>query len=161
MNEMFIKDYDYHKFIILFANFKEIVCKMKNKIDNNFDYYLVDLVVKNYKVGNKTCADIRYHLDGDYKRDNQYCIYCEGENRTIFCDEKIDFSNFPEDRDSQNDLLDLLLKDKHSYEIQEKSFVVYDSKKPHKGVTCKKNGTRTFLRLMGTNYIKPKNYTRF
>jgi hypothetical protein len=160
MNEIFVKDFDYCKFIKRFNEYKEIVEEMKTKINNNFSCYLVDLMIKSCKVGDKTCVDVRYHLDGDYKKDNEYCIYCEGPNRTIFCDEKIDFSSFPDDRNLQNKLLESLLKDKPCYEIPEKYFFVYDSKKPHKGVVCKKTGTRTFIRMMGSNYIKPKNYVK-
>lgn len=161
MNEIFVKDYDYNKFMKKFVNFEKIVCEMKTKIKDDFSFYLMDLIIKNHKVGEKTCTDIRYHLDGDPDLNNQYCIYCEGKNRTIFCNEKINLENFPKDRNSQNNLLEIMLKDKGSYEIPEREFILYDSKTPHKGVICKEEGRRVFIRLMGTNYIKPKNYVRF
>jgi hypothetical protein len=160
MNEIFVKDYDYNKFIKKFVDFEKIVCEMKAKIKNDFSFYLVDLIIKNHKIGEKTCTDVRYHLDGNFELDNQYCIYCEGSNRTIFCNEKINFENFPKDRESQNRLLEEFLKSKDSYEIPEKEYIVYDSKTPHKGVVCKEKGKRVFIRLMGTNYIKPKNYIK-
>ena len=159
-NELFVKDFDYLKFIKKFNEYKDVVEKMKEKISNQFKYYLVDLMIKDCRIGDKTCVDVRYHLDGDYKKDNQYCIYCSWPNRTIFCDEKIDFSNFPEDRNLQNKTLESLLKDKPWYEIPDKHFFVYDSKKPHKGVICSQTGVRTFVRLMGSNYIAPKNYIK-
>lgn len=159
MNSCFIKDYDFFKFKI--EEYKHILLEMKSRIKSDFSYYLVDLIIKEHNIGDKTCTDTRYHLDGDFELDNQYCIYCEGPNRTVFCNEKINFENFPKDRESQNRLLEELIKDKDSYEIPEKEYVVYDSKTPHKGVICKEKGRRVFIRLMGTNYIKPKNYIRF
>jgi len=160
LNNIFVKDFEFNKFLNKFVEFKDIVLEMKQYLKNDFKYYLVDLIIKDYKIGESTCSDTRYHLDGDYKKDNQYCIYCEGPNRTLFSDEKIDFSNFPESRDDQNNVLESMLKDKPFYEIEDKKFIIYDSKTPHKGVVCKQNGLRKFIRLMGTNYIKPKNYIK-
>lgn len=158
--EIFVKDFCCDRFCKKFPRFKNLIGEMKNRIDINYKYFLVDLIIKNHKKGDKTCRDVRYHLDGDYKSDNQYCLWVNGENRTIFSKENIDFDNFPEERSDQNQFLENTLRGKECFEVPENTFVVYSSKDPHKGTICKKSGRRVFVRLMGTNYIPPRNFIK-
>ena len=45
-------------------------------------------------------------------------------------------------------------------EVPEMTVVTYDSRSPHRGVVCRVPGKRFFLRVMGTDYINPKNYLK-
>lgn len=156
----FVKDFELNKFLIKFQELKNLLMEMKSFIDENFSYYSVDLIIKDYKVGENTCRDIRYHIDGDFDKNNQYCIWLSGENRTIFSPETINFHNFPKDRNKQNCLLDNMLEGKPFFEAPNETIIRYDSLTPHKGVICKKPGRRVLLRLMGSNYITPKNFIK-
>lgn len=157
--ECFVKDFEINKFNNKFPKLNNLVLEMENCLKPGYKNYLVDFIAKDYKRGEKTCKDVRYHVDGDFNKDNEYCIWLCGENRTIFSEEKIDFNNFPTDREYQNNFLDYILQDKSCFEIPEKTILVYDSLTPHKGVVCKTPGKRVLVRLMATNYIKPKNFT--
>lgn len=156
----FVKDFDLNKFSTRFPEIKPLLKEMKSHIDEIFSYYLVDLIINEYKSGEKTCRDVRYHLDGDFNKNNQYCIWLSGKNRTIFSIEPIIFSGFPLDRNQQSIFLDNFLKEKSCFEAPDETIIKYDSLTPHKGVICKEPGRRVLLRLMGTNYIKPKNFIK-
>lgn len=153
----FIKDFEIKKFNSRFPELNKLISEMLNCLNPGYKNYLVDFIVKDYNKGEKTCKDIRYHVDGDFDKDNQYCIWLCGENRTIFSKETIDFTKFPQDRNEQSNLLEQILRDKECFEIPEKNILVYNSLTAHKGVACRNSGRRVLVRLMGTNYIKPKN----
>jgi hypothetical protein len=158
--EIIVRDYEFDRFCKNYRIFSNIVSEMKNIIGGNFKNYLVNVISANYKTGDRTCTDTRYHVDGDFNSDNEYCIWCAGVNRTIFPVDAVEFEDFPSDRNSQNIYLEKVLKNKKSFEIPNQTFVYYSSKDPHKGVNCKKPGSRVFIRLMGTNYIGAKNYVK-
>jgi hypothetical protein len=158
--EIVVREYDFDKFCTKYRIFSDIVSEMKNIINVGFKNYLVNVVSADYKAGERTCSDTRYHIDGDFNSGNEYCVWCSGVNRTIFPSETIEFQDFPADRNSQNVFLEKTLKDKKYFEIPNQTFVYYSSKDPHKGVNCKKSGNRVFIRLMGTNYIGAKNYAK-
>jgi len=158
--EIVIKDYDFNIFCARYNELSEIVSEMKNIIGCDFKNYLVNVTVKDYKIGEKTCKDVRYHFDGDYYKDNEYCVWCKGNNRTVFPTEKTNLSNVPENRFEQNAFLEKVLKNVPSKEIEDQTFVKYTSQDPHKGVICREPGNRIFIRLMGTNYIKASNYAK-
>jgi len=165
LNECFIKDYELNKFCETFPKLNSLILEMKSCLNSDFKNYLVDLIVQDYKVGQKTCSDVRYHFDGDFNRDNQYCMWLCGENRTVFSKEIFTkdstlLKGFTTDRNHQSETLESFLKEKPSFIIPEKTILVYDSLVPHKGVICKKSGKRVLVRLMGTNYIKPKNFIK-
>lgn len=159
-DEVFVKDYSFNKFIRDFSEFSCLASEMKAHLGNEHEYYLIDLIVKNHKKNQKTCADVRYHVDGEYDSNNQYCLWVSGPNRTLFPKDELKFQNFPNNRSEQNSFLESFLKDKESFEVPEDTFIVYSSKDPHKGVVCEKDGRRVFIRLMATNYIKPKNFKK-
>lgn len=158
--EIVIKDYDFDKFCEKFVDLSGLVQQMKSFIGGDHKNYLVNVTVKDHKKGDKTCTDVRYHFDGDYYSDNIYCIWCKGPNRTVFPNNKNIFHVVPKNRLDQNAFLERVLRDTPSKEIDEQTFVKYTSKDPHKGVVCEAPGKRTFVRLMGTNYIEPKNYVK-
>ena len=158
--EIVLKDYDIDIFYKRYQELSDLVSEMKKVIGGNFQNYLVNITSKHYKIGDKTCADIRYHFDGDYYRDNTYCIWCKGLNRTVFPEKSIVFENVPKDRLEQNVFLERALKDVEGEEVDNETFVRYTSQDPHKGVICKEPGYRLFVRLMGTNYLEPKNYVK-
>jgi len=160
--EIVIKDYEYDKFCKKFIELADLVQQMKSFIGGNYKNYLVNVTVKDHKIGDKTCVDISYHFDGDYHKDNVYCIWCKGPNRTVFPvhSSKQVFHEVPENRFDQNSFLEKMLYGVPSKEIDEQTFIKYTSKDPHKGVVCKTTGKRIFVRLMGTNYLEPKNYVK-
>ena len=138
----------------------DIAIRMKDIVGEGFKNYLVNVTAKDYRIGEKTCKDVRYHFDGDYYKDNVYCIWCKGPNRTVFLTDKPFFKDVPKDRFSQNSFLEKILKDVPCKEIEDQTFVKYTSQDPHKGVVCKKPGNRIFIRVMGTNYIEAMNYAK-
>lgn len=158
--EIVIKDFEIDLFCKKYPYIKDIILEIKKIIGGNFKHYLVNVTAKNYKTGDKTCKDIRYHFDGDYYKDNVYCLWCKGPNRTIFPTEKLTFKDLPVERYKQNIYLENLLKDIPSKEVEDQTFVKYTSQDPHKGVICAVDGFRTFIRVMGTNYINPVNYVK-
>ena len=158
--EIVIKDYDFESFCKKYSSF-DMVPKMKSIIDMlnlSFKHYLVNVTIKDYSVGDKTCVDTRYHVDGDYTKDNVYCLWCKGSNRTVFSKSSLENVSMPNERMAQNIFLENLLKDSNSYEVDDQTIYRYTSKDPHKGVICKVPGNRIFVRVMGTNYLTPKNY---
>ena len=158
--EVFVKDYSFNKFVKDFPEFSDLLLRMKTHLNNDHEYYLVDLIIKEHKKNQKTCVDVRYHVDGEYESNNQYCLWVSGPNRTLFPKEQFNLEGFPSSRNDQNNFLELFLKDKESFEVPEETFVLYSSKDPHKGVVCEKDGRRIFVRLMATDYIKPKNFIK-
>jgi|694.fasta_scaffold16738_15 hypothetical protein len=160
ISEIVIKDYEYDKFCKKFVELSDLVQQMKNFIGGNYKNYLVNVNVNNHKIGDKTCVDIRYHFDGDFYKDNIYCIWCKGPNRTVFPVNKQVFNGVPPNRFDQNFFLEKILHNTPSKEIDDQTFIKYTSQDPHRGVVCKTPGKRTFVRLMGTDYIEPKNYVK-
>lgn len=158
--ELIIKDYEYNAFCKRYSEMSELLVQMKNFIGKNHKNYLVNVTVRDHSVGDKTCVDTRYHFDGDYYSDNIYCIWCKGPNRTVFPIDKVEFQTVPNSRFDQNVFLEEMLKKVPAKEIDEETFIKYTSRDPHKGVVCKNPGKRIFVRLMGTNYIEPKNYVK-
>lgn len=158
--ELVVKDYDVDIFCKKYPQLSDLVLEMKKVVGGNFQNYLVNITSKDYKIGDKTCADTRYHFDGDYYRDNIYCIWCKGLNRTVFPEKPVVLENVPKDRFEQNIFLEKILKDVPSKEIDDQTLVRYTSQDPHKGVVCKKPGNRLFVRVMGSNYLEPKNYVK-
>ena len=157
-SEIFVKDFSVNKFKEKFPKFTKLIDEMKSNLPDGYKYYLIDFVVHDCKPGVHTCKDVRYHVDGDFEKDNQYVLWVSGPNRTVFPTSTPKILNFPTNRNEQNDYLEVLLKDQDSFEVPEETFVAYTSQTPHKGVICKNIGKRYFFRMMASNYIKPKNH---
>jgi hypothetical protein len=155
--EIFVKDMELKKFLRKFPELSQTLNSMRARLPDGHSAYLVDYVVMDCVPGMGTCRDTRWHVDGDPKRDNLYVLRVEGPNRTEFLASPVDLPELPEGREEQNRLLEDLLKDRLPLRIPEGEERVYDSRTPHRGVLCDEHGQRTFLRLMATNYIKPKN----
>ena len=159
-SEIFVKDLVLESFQKRFPQFAGLAKKMRSHLPDGYENYLVDLSVQNCEFGDKTCRDVRWHLDGEVTRDNQYVLWVRGPNRTRFLEKPIELPEMPEERLEQNSFLENLLRDSLSIEAPEEHIIGYDSKTPHKGVICKNFGKRVFVRMMATNYIQPKNHTR-
>jgi hypothetical protein len=158
--EIFVKDMELGRFILKFPEFAAKVERMRSLLPGLHKNHLVDLVVMDCEPGKVTCRDVRWHVDGDPRRDNLYVLNVEGPNRTEFLAEPVDLPTLPECREDQNRLLESLLRGRLSLRIPEGEDRLYDSRTPHRGVLCDEHGRRTFLRLMATDYIKPKNIIR-
>lgn len=158
--EIFVKDMELGRFVRKFPEWYSLVAEMRLMLPEGYTNYLVDLVVMDCEPGSNTCRDTRWHVDGDPKRDNKYALWVSGPNRTMFLAEPFDLPGLPEGREEQNELLEELLADKDSLRIPDGEVMLYDSRTPHRGVVCDERGQRRFLRLMATNYIKPKNIVR-
>ena len=158
--EIFVKDMEFGRFLRKFPEFAAKVERMRSLLPGLHKTHLVDLVVMDCAPGKGTCRDVRWHVDGDPRRDNLYVLNVEGPNRTEFLAEPFDLPELPEGREEQNRLLEDLLRGRVSLRIPEGEDRLYDSRTPHRGVVCDEHGRRTFLRLMATNYIKPKNIVR-
>lgn len=159
-NEIFVKDLSLEKFLMRFPQFASLAQKMRSHLPDGYENYLVDLSVQMCESGDKTCRDVRWHIDGDSRLDNQYVLWVRGPNRTRFLEKPIELPELPENRLEQNLFLENLLRDSSSIEAPAEHIIGYDSKTPHKGVICKDFGKRVFVRMMASNYILPKNHTR-
>lgn len=156
--EIFAKDFSLNKFNEKFPKFKKLILEMRRQLPDNYKNYLIDFVVHDCKPGTYTCKDVRYHVDGDFNKNNHYVLWVSGPNRTLFPKAIPEIKDFPENRNEQNNFLENLLKDQENFEVPEETFVSYTSKTPHKGVICKDIGKRYFFRMMASDYIAPKNH---
>lgn len=158
--ETFVKDMELGRFVRKFPEWESTAAEMRAMLPDGYLNYLVDLVVMDCEPGVNTCRDTRWHVDGDPRKDNKYALWVSGPNRTEFLADPFDLPDLPEGREEQNRLLEELLSDKVSLRIPDGEAILYDSRTPHRGVVCEEYGRRSFLRLMATNYIKPKNILR-
>lgn len=158
--EVFVKDMELRKFLRRFPEMGATADMMRAGLPDGYSHYLVDFVVMDCEPGMKTCRDTRWHVDGDPRKDNRYAIWASGPNRTEFLSEPFDLPELPEEREEQNRLLEETLSSRSVREIPDGEHILYDSRTPHRGVVCRESGRRVFLRLMATNYIKPKNIVR-
>lgn len=158
--EVFVKDMELGRFVRKFPEWERMVGDLRSLLPDGYSNYLVDLVVMDCEPGMKTCRDTRWHVDGDPRKDNRYALWVDGPNRTEFLADPLDLPELPEGREQQNIFLEELLKGRIARRIPERSALVYDSRTPHRGVRCDEAGRRSFLRLMATNHIFPKNILR-
>jgi hypothetical protein len=158
--EVFVKDMDLHKFSGKFPEAAGVAHEMLPLLPAGYDHYLVDYIVMDCVPGAGTCRDTRWHVDGDPRKDNRYALWVSGPNRTLFLADPFDLPELPEGREDQNILLEETLAGRRAMEVPDGTPFLYDSRTPHRGVVCEKSGRRVFLRLMATNYIKPKNMVR-
>lgn len=157
MVETRVKDAELSKFRKRFPFLDGLLAQMRSKLPDGYKNYLVDLIVQDQRPGLHTCRDIRWHVDGDFKKDNKYILWVRGPNRTEFPSQIPQIRDLPEDRENQNDFLEKMLCGIPSVCVPDMTLVSYDSTTPHRGVRCKESGVRTFVRMMATNYIRPKN----
>lgn len=158
--EIFVKDMELHKFSRKFPEMAGVAREMAARLPEGYKNYLVDYNVIDCEPGLGTCRDTRWHVDGDPRRDNRYALWVSGPNRTEFLARPFDLPELPEGRESQNVMLEDLLKNEDSLRIPDGEAVLYDSRTPHRGVVCEQHGRRVFLRIMATNYIVPKNIVK-
>lgn len=158
--EIFVKDMELHKFSRKFPEMAGVAHEMRSRLPEGYSHYLVDYVVMDCEPGMDTCRDTRWHVDGDPRRDNRYALWVSGPNRTLFPAEPVELPELPEGREEQNRLLEEMMAGRDYLRIPDGEAVLYDSRTPHRGVACDETGRRVFLRLMATNYIKPKNMVR-
>lgn len=154
--EVFVKDMELACFVRKFPKLSGLANQLRSNLPDGYKNYLVDFIVQEQKPGMNTCRDVRWHIDGDFDKDNKYVLWVKGPNRTMFPCQVPDLKDLPLDRNAQNEFLEKLMETLPSYEVSEETIVCYDSKVPHKGVVCKSQGKRYFIRMMATNYIKPK-----
>lgn len=155
--EVFVKDMELHKFSGKFPEMASVAREMSEMLPEGHARLLVDYIVMDCEPGMSTCRDTRWHVDGDPAKDNAYALWVSGPNRTLFLADPFELPELPSDREEQNRLLEETLAGRKSVEVPEETPFLYDSRTPHRGVVCEKSGRRVFLRLMATNYIKPKN----
>ena len=159
-DEIFVKDMNLPRFLSSFPEFSELAGEMRKCLPGGHKFYLVDFIVKECVPGDRTCRDVRWHVDGDFNKDNHYVLWAKGPNRTQFPAQIPQIDLLPEDREQQNRFLEKLMEGREAFEVPEQTMVSYDSRIPHRGVICKTEGKRLFIRMMATNYIKPKNIIR-
>lgn len=157
LGEIYVKDMDLARFVKKFPQLGGLLSQMRGKLPDGYQNYLVDLIVQDCQPGKQTCRDIRWHVDGNFDSDNQYVLWVRGPNRTEFPLEMPVIEGFPDDRNRQNQFLEKMLVGKPVLSAPDMTLVSYDSRTPHRGVRCVETGVRTFVRLLATNYIKPKN----
>lgn len=153
-DEMFVKDSNLVDFERKFGQIKPLIHQMRNNLPDGYRFYLVDLIVQNCLPGVKTCRDIRWHFDGDFHKENKYALWVKGPNRTQFAP-SIQLDP-PEGREQQNQYLEKILADIEPITVPDSTIVVYDSTTPHRGVECSEVGKRVFIRVLASNYIRPK-----
>jgi hypothetical protein len=158
--EIFVKDMALARFLSKFPVFSGLAGEMRKCLPDGYDFYLVDFIVKECVPGDRTCKDVRWHVDGVYEKDNRYVLWARGPNRTLFPAQTPQIDDFPSDREEQNRFLEKLMEGKDHIEVPDQTIVSYDSTTPHRGVVCKTEGKRLFIRMMATNYIKPKNIVK-
>lgn len=158
--EFFVKDMEFGRFVRKFPEWGGVAHEMRAMLPDGHSHYLVDLVIMDCVPGMKTCRDTRWHVDGDPNKDNRYVLWVDGPNRTEFLADPFELPDLPAGREEQNVLLEGMLRDRVPLRIPERRAVSYDSRTPHRGVVCDAAGRRSFLRLMATNYIVPKNIVR-
>lgn len=157
LEQIFVKDMDLTRFCNKFSQLAELAATMRAKLPDGYKNYLVDLIVQDCRPGQRTCRDVRWHVDGDFRGDNRYVLWVRGPNRTEFPVQCPQIDHLPGDRHQQNDFLEKMMEQIPSVSVPDMTLVGYDSRTPHRGVKCSESGVRTFVRLMATNYIKPKN----
>jgi len=157
--EIFVKDMSLARFISSFPGFSGLAGEMRKCLPDGYEFYLVDFIVKECVQGDRTCKDVRWHVDGDFEKDNRYVLWAKGPNRTQF-PQNPHVDTLPHDREQQSRFLEKFMEGKDFFEVPEQTMVSYDSRTPHRGVICKTEGKRLFIRMMATNYIKPKNIVR-
>lgn len=155
--EVWAKDWEISKFLRRFPRVEPVVRAMRDLLPDGKKNYLVDMICRDHLPGDKTCKDVRWHFDGDYRGGNVYALWARGPNRTEFA-RIIPPLDPPEDRESQNRYLESL--GLVGVEVPEMTAVAYDSRTPHRGVVCRVPGNRLFVRVMGTDSIAPKNYLK-
>lgn len=160
LGEIYVKDMDFGKFCTKFTQLSELAATMRAKLPDGYKNYLVDLIVQDCQPGNQTCRDIRWHVDGDFNGNNQYVLWVRGPNRTEFPSHIPHIDNLPEDRHQQNEFLERMFGQIPSVSVPDMTFVRYDSRTPHRGVRCQDNGVRTFIRMLASNYIRPKSIVK-
>lgn len=151
---VFAKDFSSAAFIRKFPEFDPLVNIMRSMLPNGYTNYLVDLVVTDCRPGVKTCKDTRWHVDGEFSGNNEYVLWAKGPNRTQF-PLVVPELHMPENRNDQSIYLENL--GLNGVEVEDQTLVRYSSRTPHRGVVCKESGLRTFVRMMATNTIRPKN----
>lgn len=154
-DELFIKDSNIVDFEKKFSQIRFLTQQMRSYLPNGYKFYLVDFVVQGCRPGEKTCRDIRWHFDGDFHKDNKYVLWVKGPNRTQF-PKIISSYSPPEGRENQNEYLEQILTDIEPITVPDSTIVAYDSTTPHRGVRCDESGKRFFIRMMASNYIRPK-----
>lgn len=151
---VFAKDFSLGFFVRKFPEFTSLVNEMRSLLPDGYANYLVDLVVTDCKPGVRTCKDTRWHVDGEFSGNNVYVLWAKGPNRTQFPRVTPELT-MPENRNDQSIYLENLGLD--GVEVSDQTIVRYSSQTPHRGVVCKESGLRTFVRMVATNTISPKN----
>jgi hypothetical protein len=152
--KIMVKDCELKSFRKRFPDFSPLLDEMRSFLPDGYKFYLVDFIVQDCLPGAQTCRDVRWHFDGDFYKDNKYALWVKGPNRTEFPRTTPELPEIPPDRESQNVLLENIIPD--GVEVAEQTIIGYDSTTPHRGVVCKESGRRMFVRIMASNYIKPK-----
>lgn len=153
-DDLFVKDSNLVDFERKFSGLRSLTQKMRSHLPNGYLFYLVDFVVQGCLPGDKTCRDIRWHFDGDFHKENKYVLWVKGPNRTQFAP-KVQLDP-PEGREQQNEYLEKTLADIEPITAPDSTIIAYDSQTPHRGVRCEEFGKRFFVRMMASNYIRPK-----
>ena len=153
--EVFLKDFSFLSFAKKFPEWTPLADMMRSMLPDGYKFYLVDFIVQDCRRGAQTCRDVRWHLDGDFTKDNKYALWARGPNRTEFPKAQPLLKEMPSHRNAQNILLENLGLE--GVEVADQTIVLYDSKTVHRGVVCREEGQRTFVRMMASNYIMPKN----
>lgn len=158
--EVFVKDMSLSNFLKRFPGLRPLAERMRSHLPDGYQNYLVDFVVQDCVPEDRTCKDIRWHVDGDWDKNNRYVLWVKGPNRTLFPAQNTQVTDLPADRNEQSKILEEMMSGTEHIEVPEETIISYDSRTPHRGVKCKVQGKRHFVRMLASDYIKPKNIVR-
>jgi len=134
-------------------------------------YMSVMVMAETIRVGNRTCVDSQWHVDGRLSEGNvdHYALVCfgEGDVRTMFYRDAIDAE--PIDKpDSINARL-AAFKTILGHDLQDENFgyvvpngvpVAYTSSDFHKGRVAQRESRRVLVRVTASDVIRPRKIKR-
>ncbi|MBE0468073.1 MAG: hypothetical protein IBX55_01020 [Methyloprofundus sp.] len=165
-----IKDASPKKVIQNHPELEPIINHLFSLIPNQ-KHLLVDINHTDFSKENLTCRNSDWHLDGRMIEDfpEHYAIWSAGEFRTKFMDQVIQASSEMLELTNPlsrfkifHDLLGEDLKnDEMGFEVPEMTPITYTTFDFHKGRKVKtRTGDRFFIRVMSSNYIRPRPLRR-
>ena len=133
--KIMVKDCDLKSFRKRFPDFNPLMDEMRSILPDGYKFYLVDFIVQDCILGAQTCRDVRWHLDGDFYKDNKYALWAKGPNRTEFPKIMPEFNEVPADRESQNVFLENMSLDVLKWPIRQSS--VMTARLPTEGLCAR------------------------
>jgi len=157
--------------LVFFPELEAILSEMKLALPEGYKRYLVDIHHDYYKSEKGTCVNADWHLDGSQNesKPEHYAIWVSGPDgsRTMF-HPGFESSNTPfgvhsleEKSHKFRQILGHELSDERmGFEIEDRTLYSYSRYDFHKGRILDKPCTRTLIRLVATDSIRPMKITR-